>query len=111
MRAQFAAILQLYMAKYGDAKEQSKGQSKKRRKVSAFLIFSNEMREKVKDKLPASAGTAEIAKELGALWKSLDAKEKDKWKAKAEAVDASLGEEAASPRAEEEEEEEEDDDE
>lgn len=99
------------MAKYGDAKEQSKGQSKKRRKVSAFLIFSNEMREKVKDKLPASAGTAEIAKELGALWKSLDAKEKDKWKAKAEAVDASVGEEAASPRAEEEEEEEEDDDE
>ena len=44
--AQFAAILQLYMAKYGDAKEQSKGQPKKRRKASAFIIFSNEMREK-----------------------------------------------------------------
>ena len=107
-RTQFVAILQLYMVKYGDAKEQSKGQPKKRRKTSAFLIFSNETREEAKKKLPASAGTAEIAKELGARWKGMDAKEKDKWKAKAEAVDTSLGEEAATPLAEEEAEEEDD---
>lgn len=87
------------MAKYGDAKEQSKGQPKKRRKTSAFLIFSNETREEVKNKMPESATSADHAKELGAMWKALSAEEKETWKAKAEAVDASLGDEAASPTA------------
>ena len=89
------------MAEYGDAKEQGKGQPKKRRKTSAFLVFSNEMRESVKKKMPATASTADHAKELGAMWKALDAKEKETWKAKAEAVDATLEDGAASAEGEE----------
>lgn len=95
------------MAKYGDAKEQAKGQPKKRRKTSAFLVFSNEMREEVKKKLEASSSTADHAKELGAMWKSLEAKEKERWQAKAEAIDAAKAPdaaEAASPVAERDEE-------
>lgn len=93
VRVQFAAILKLYMAKYGDAKEQGKGQPKKRRKASAFLVYSAEMREQVKSKMDDTATLADQAKELGVMWKALDAKEKEVWKQKAEAID--VAEEAA----------------
>lgn len=47
----FAAILKLYMANYGDAKEKEKGQPKKKRKTSAFLLYSAALREELKNKV------------------------------------------------------------
>jgi hypothetical protein len=47
----FAAILELYMINYGDAKESERGQPKKKRKASAFLVYSAALREEVKNKV------------------------------------------------------------
>ena len=82
-------------------RELALGLSVDRPSVQAGLRIERhaEMREQVKIKMDDTATLADQAKELGVMWKALDAKETEEWKAKAEANDAA---EAASPLAGEE---------
>jgi hypothetical protein len=64
-------------------KPTKKGKEDKPKKArSAYLIFSAEKREEVKEENP-DMKSSEIMSELGRLWKELDDDEKEEWKEKA----------------------------
>eukprot|EP00960_Hanusia_phi_P028478 747424-Hanusia_phi.AAC.4 len=69
-----AAAKAEYDAKYGAVKE-----SKPKKPLSAYMLFSNHMRPDVKKANP-SASFGEIAKLIGAKWRDLSENEKKKWK-------------------------------
>ena len=66
--------------KYIDGKD-NKNNSKTivKKPLSSYMIFCNEMRNKIKKKYPKSS-VGEISKKLGKLWKALHEKEKDRYR-------------------------------
>lgn len=65
--------------KYIDGKD-NKNNSKNivKKPLSSYMIFCNEMRNKIKKKYPKSS-VGEISKKLGKLWKALNVKDREKY--------------------------------
>lgn len=65
--------------KYIDGKD-NKNNSKTivKKPLSSYMIFCNEMRNKIKKKYPKSS-VGEISKKLGKLWKALNVKDREKY--------------------------------
>lgn len=73
-----------------DKKEKSSSDEDKPKvkRISGYIIYSQAMREEVKEELQKAAGeekfkSTEIMKELGRLWKALDEDEREQWNTKA----------------------------
>ena len=67
--------------KYIDGKNNKNNNNSKnivKKPLSSYMIFCNEMRDKIKKKYPKSS-VAEISKKLGKLWKALNVKDREKY--------------------------------
>jgi hypothetical protein len=79
-------------------KSSDEDEKPKAKRISGYILYSQAMREDVKNDLQATAGeeklkSTDIMKELGRLWKALDDDEREQWNTKAaemkaDAVDA-----------------------
>lgn len=67
--------------KYIDVNDNKKNNNSKnivKKPLSSYMIFCNEMRDKIKKKYPKSS-VGEISKKLGKLWKALNTKDREKY--------------------------------
>ena len=68
----------------GKKKRKKKDKNAPKKNMSAFMFYSNSMREKVKEDNPGIAFT-DVAKKIGEMWKELTAEDKAPFEAQAEA--------------------------
>jgi len=64
-------------------KRAKKDPNSPKRPLSAFMIFSNEKRDEVREKLGKDTKITEVASKLGKMWKKVDDDEKKKYQKKA----------------------------
>ena len=69
--------------KTGKKQKRKKDKNAPKKAISAFMYFSNENRDKIKEENPGIA-FGDVGKKLGDLWKSMSPEEKAQYEAKAE---------------------------